>query len=686
MLHAVVRWRHQIGCAPFNGSPIVGPDGTIYVVAGLHPPMSDSSASARYVDDTYAVSGLYALHPDGRQKWLQLAAGIDVDPFFDAGGRLYVRANSFCGAEALELHSLITIRQATGTLERQIPIYAWEGVPCPDADGTCYTVDDHGNLFCVARDGSQPWQVQTGDSAHYRMVTTCQSLFFSTEHALHAYSLSGEQLWYRDNVVRALLIIGSDGILRVWQSSGNLSAYAPTGQLLWSREVGRPGLTAALLGDDGTLYLCAENRCLCGIQASGDVRVIRVFDRDVTAGPRPSADGTVYVGCADQHLYALANDGSVAWRFRTTGALYSTPALGTDGSVYFGSNDGILYSLAPSGEQRWSFASTVGRTMTESPAIGPKNVACVTCADLRLRAVDVEGSILWTGPGELRVRVPPVTGTDGKAYTISHDATGDTQLVCLNDVGAIQWARALSVPVTAGPTVSPSGTVYLGDAEGAVTAVAATGKVLWRTELAPGSDISEAPVIGPEGHVYACVEHERTLFALNAAGVLLWQVQTGVKGRERPTVAVSSAGLVVFRVDRSRINAVTADGTIFWSYRFPVDPFLHRGPVLASDGSFYVAGWRGLFVFDSMGKLRLSQPVSEHQVMVRWLTVDAAGNALLDVDETYLRALGPDGVTLWEWRYPHPRSQRAAPALCDDGTIYLASADGYLYALSIENV
>ena len=67
---------------PFNGSPVLGPDGTIYAVAG--------KATARYEDDG---SALYALRPDGQLKWVCLSDfGIWGDPLIGSEGSIYIQA------------------------------------------------------------------------------------------------------------------------------------------------------------------------------------------------------------------------------------------------------------------------------------------------------------------------------------------------------------------------------------------------------------------------------------------------------------------------------------------------------------------------------------------------------------------------------------------------------------------
>ena len=72
----------HLGQAPFNGSPVLASDGTIYAIAGLHSVMRSAKG-----DDWHSyggLAGLYAIHPDGTAKWLYRPhlpwIGLDSNP------------------------------------------------------------------------------------------------------------------------------------------------------------------------------------------------------------------------------------------------------------------------------------------------------------------------------------------------------------------------------------------------------------------------------------------------------------------------------------------------------------------------------------------------------------------------------------------------------------------------------
>ena len=66
----------------------------------------------------------------------------------------------------------------------------------------------------------------------------------------------------------------------------------------------------------------------------------------VYSSPAIGEDGTIYVGADDYYLYAINPDGSLKWKFKTGWGSRSSPAIGEDGTIYVGADDYYLYAIS----------------------------------------------------------------------------------------------------------------------------------------------------------------------------------------------------------------------------------------------------------------------------------------------------------------------------------------------------
>ena len=65
--------------------------------------------------------------------------------------------------------------------------------------------------------------------------------------------------------------------------------------------------------------------------------------------------------------------------------------------------------------------------------------------------------------------------------------------------------------------------------------------------------------------------------------------------------------------------------------------------------------------------------------ILTWPAIGADGTIYLGSDDGYVYALLADGSL--QWRFQTDGKVRASPAIAEDGTLYIASEDRYLYAL-----
>jgi outer membrane protein assembly factor BamB len=181
--------------------------------------------------------------------------------------------------------------------------------------------------------------------------------------------------------------------------------------------------------------------------------------------------------------------GSLRWRFQTEGAVRSSPVL-AGGLVYFGSNDGRLYAIdAATGEPRWSH--TTGGAVRTSPAVADGLVVfgsddgyvyCLAAdtGELRWRFLIglVELTAATTRPEDLPRRTvtssPLIIG--GVAFIGSNDFT--LHAIDLA-TGIERWNAVLSFATISAPSYR-DGTLFVGTEGGVYAIDATTGHKVWR--------------------------------------------------------------------------------------------------------------------------------------------------------------------------------------------------------------
>ncbi len=209
----------------------------------------------------------------------------------------------------------------------------------------------------------------------------------------------------------------------------------------------------------------------------------------------------------------------------------------------------------------------------------------------------------------------------------------------------------------------------------------AVGPAAWKKRWVVEGDFGNyrtAPVaVGPDGTAYLLSDGNRSGFALRAVGA---------DGKDRWTCALPEDGLAAPAVaPTGEIVVGLLDGTVheISPQGKPLRSVQAGGPVLSSvtfgpEGSRYFG-------------CRDDRMYAVKDGAVRWTFstggwVDAAPAVAVDGTiyvaswNAHLHALTPDGRESWKFRTRRPLL--AGPVVGDDGTVYAASEDGCLYALS----
>ena len=285
-------------------SPAIGSDGTLYVPGN---------------------SGLYAVRPDGTQKWFYRAQY--QSPAFPIRMTLVDDNGDIWCDETADVGRIVG-----GAIEL-------------DPDG-------HEKPGAVSRERVSQLSEAYDGTVFVAMAGSAVPVHIDGKGAELSTSIGGYAFSF-----------AQDGTMYAVMSQG-LAAYGHDRKTLWLQNIAAGGEPA--LGSDGTIYV-GGNGAFTAVNPDGTGKWSYSLTGHMVASPAIASDGTLYFGGGDSNLYALDSNGRVKWKFATGGAITSTPALAKNGTLYFGGTDHNLYAIGADGKLKWKF-TTGGQVF--SPAIG----------------------------------------------------------------------------------------------------------------------------------------------------------------------------------------------------------------------------------------------------------------------------------------------------------------------------
>lgn len=348
---------------------------------------------------------------------------------------------------------------------------------------------------------------------------------------------------------------------------------------------------------------------------------------------------------------AFAPTGKVLWTFSAEGTIQASPAVDAQ-RVYVATSDGRIVALD----------KTFGNSVWTYPVTGPINSALARAGDflyLGQRDGDIIALDAATGKEQWQY------ATDGAIYSsfsIIDGAlyVGNTKgsIYALDaQTGKLRWHRQASDWIGSTPAVL-DGFLVVGDQSGEFYMIDASNGTL-RNQLNVGTAVDSSPVIVGDnafvttrsGHVFAYKAHQKRIPFQKA----VWQIWLNLFAWKMASQPPPPPGYVWTGLLKEEISAdMATDGTHLFVATY-------KGTINALDLATGKVVWKAT----GLGRTQTAPIVS--------------GGTLLVTTNSDL--VGLDNATGQElWRQHLEEAPGANPVLVD-GTLYLPTAQGHLYAL-----
>ena len=615
--------------------PVVAADGTIYFGAN--------------------DGRLYAINPDGSEKWQQSGAGTVADGLaIGTRGHIYM----------VSIQGVLSIATSQGNILSAMKAFNIRtSEPVLDSLGNVYVVTMDDRLVVVQPDGSEKWSVQ----------------------------LKGEPLQLAK---QASPVIGRNGTIYVGSERGGVYAFSPEGELYWQYGDGLNISSSPVLSDDGILYFTAWGDGLHAVDTVSGGPATRIWsmsqgnrwrtgfigqkpddrdsDGDILVDPFDSCPNLYHPDPLDSNNSCVDQDGDkIPDNWETQHGLKPDNAI-----------DGQLDS---DGDGLSNYREYRAGTNPNSAEDKPQRIA---------------GQKLWSqalGSNHESRYTSPTIGPDGSIYLATHptppqfggggidldNGFDDRRILALYPDGQPKWSQSVDVWINNALSVSPEGWIYGLDAIGGLYRLSQDGTVDYqKTYPSELTTSTHGVTLGSQGQVYfnsSGWESGANLWSLDSAGSLMWQNGSTRYNSTRPVIGADGT---IYSADSwgGALNAFNPDGSIKWSKRgfswISDNLTLGENDVIYFYESTFDAGecmchltavsrdgellWR-IFVGDTYGGSVL----------------DANGNLYVVVGNTQLHAYSDDGQLLWKntfsdaYEYFYNRENR--PVVGKNGNIYIGT-------------
>jgi len=317
--------------------------------------------------------------------------------------------------------------------------------------------------------------------------------------------------------------------------------------------------------------------------------------------------------------------------FPTSDPIVASPTLDLHGNIYVGDESGSFYSISPAnGDQRWVFKAK----------------------DAIYGAAAISRDRVYFG-------------------------SLDSNLYCLDTAGKQRWSLYLGDEVYGTPAIGADGTIYVGTDKGTLVAVAPNGKKKWSFKT--GDEFAGSPTIGPKGYIYVASD---SVYCLDAKGRRRWAFGAPEGDYFFASAVVDESDVVYIGNTDGHLYCLGPDGRQQWRTPAPEGDEIRPEVIVGPDSALYF-GTDGDY-------LCRKAPEGTPTVLYEAIDIIAATAAASDKGTVYflpddgtLCAMAANGRLLWTREVATGDKEiycTSAPTIGPDGTVYVGSWDGGLYA------
>jgi outer membrane protein assembly factor BamB len=271
--------------------------------------------------------------------------------------------------------------------------------------------------------------------------------------------------------------------------------------------------------------------------------------------------------------------------------------------------------------------------------------------------------------------------------------------------GAYKWRFNTVGDVESSPTLAPDGTLYFGADDAKVYALHSSNGILkWTFAFPDGSDTDSSPALGADGTVYIGSD-KGTLYALDGQrGTLKWSFQAIGAISGAPAIGLDGT-VYICALNSAKTQSVTyAINGLTGITRWAVPHASQSAPSVAigGDGTVFVSGvapprTTNAVTSEQRAVIWALDGVTGVQKWEQWLEPGSPGATAVSIDAAGIlyvqteRPIATGGVgklTAIEtmtgsirWQFVTNGSSNSIPAIGSDGTVYVGSDDGRVYAI-----